>query len=84
MVRYSRDWIENNYSLIGDNQVYNLVVTAHAFLVIFYSYTYLNWRVWNWSAPLILGARDIAFPRINNRIFWFLIPALVILYYPGL
>jgi cytochrome c oxidase subunit 1 len=29
--------------------------------------------------PLILGAPDIAFPRINNLSFWLLPPSLILL-----
>jgi len=29
--------------------------------------------------PLILGAPDIAFPRLNNLSFWLLPPSLVLL-----
>lgn len=33
----------------------------------------------NWLVPLILGAPDIAFPRINNIRFWLLPPSLSLL-----
>jgi len=67
-------------SLIGDDQIYNVVVTAHAFIMIFFIVMpILIGGFGNWLVPLILGAADIAFPRINNIRFWFLMPALIIL-----
>lgn len=32
----------------------------------------------NWLVPLIIGAADIAFPRLNNLRFWLLPPALAL------
>ena len=67
-------------SLIGDDQIYNVVVTAHAFIMIFFMVIpILIGGFGNWLVPLLLGAADMAFPRINNMRLWFLFPALIIL-----
>lgn len=66
--------------IMGDDQLYNVIVTAHAFIMIFFIVIpALIGGFGNWLVPLILGAPDIAFPRLNNIRFWFLIPALILL-----
>jgi len=67
-------------SFLHNDQAYNVIVTAHAFIIIFFIVIpILIGGFGNWLVPLILGAPDIAFPRLNNLRFWFLIPALIFL-----
>jgi cytochrome c oxidase subunit 1 len=65
-----------NLDVVGA-QFYNALFTMHGTTMVFLAVMPLNAAFFNYMVPLMLGARDVAFPRLNALSYWiFLVGAI--------
>jgi cytochrome c oxidase subunit I len=62
-----------------DKDRFNQVVTMHASIMIFFTIIPGFIAFANFIVPLMVGARDMAFPKMNAFGFWLLIPAALLM-----
>nr|WP_224332774.1 cbb3-type cytochrome c oxidase subunit I [Haloprofundus halobius] len=59
-------------------ETYNALFTAHGFTMLFFFATPAFTGLANYFIPILIGADDMAFPRINAIAFWLLPPSLLL------
>lgn len=61
-------------------EVYNQVFTMHGLTMVFFAIMPMSAAFFNYLLPLMIGARDVAFPRLNALSLWVFIAAGIFLY----
>ncbi|WP_115865651.1 cbb3-type cytochrome c oxidase subunit I [Halorussus litoreus] len=67
-------------AIIGAN-FYNSLLTSHGITMLFLFGTPILAAFGNYFIPLLIGADDMAFPRINAIAFWLLPPAALLIWF---
>ncbi|MFC6961806.1 cbb3-type cytochrome c oxidase subunit I [Halocatena marina] len=65
---------------LGGENLYNALMTSHGITMLFLFGTPIIAALANYFIPLLIGADDMAFPRINAIAFWLLPPGAVLIW----
>src|SRR5687767_10129011 len=68
---------DNNFQ---SADVYNQIFTMHGLTMIFFAVMPFGAAFMNYLLPLQIGARDVAFPRLNAFSFWVFVAAGIFTY----
>jgi cytochrome c oxidase subunit I len=80
-VRWHLAWPQAPLPFMGEvkNEQYNMLFTMHASVMIFFVIIpLLAGAFGNFLIPLMIGARDMAFPWLNAASYWLMWPAMAI------
>jgi cytochrome c oxidase subunit 1 len=65
--------------VLFSNQVYNVFFTLHGAMMIFlFIIPAIPSGLGNFFIPLMIGARDVAFPRVNLSSWWFFMAGIIV------
>ncbi len=62
-----------------DTDTFQQVFTAHGTIMIFFVGMGLMFALFNIALPLIIGARDVAFPFLNSMSFWLFFAGMILI-----